>query len=74
MRQKDSTKYQRIIDAATKIFAKKGFYKAKVAEIAKDNGIGCHIARVYINIRYRFLQVKDGRTQKYLLIRKMALK
>ena len=39
MRKKDSAKYQRIIDAATKIFAKKGFYKAKVSEIAKEASV-----------------------------------
>ncbi len=32
-------KYQRIIQAATKVFAKKGFFNAKVSEIAKEAGV-----------------------------------
>jgi len=52
MRKKDSTKYQRIIDAATKIFAKKGFYKAKVAEIAKE-------ARVADGTIYLYFENKE---------------
>ncbi|MEE9420293.1 MAG: TetR/AcrR family transcriptional regulator [Desulfatiglandaceae bacterium] len=35
-RRKNSEKYHRIIEAATKIFAKKGFYPAKISEIAKE--------------------------------------
>jgi TetR/AcrR family fatty acid metabolism transcriptional regulator len=31
-----SDKYQKIIQAATKVFAKKGFYNAKVADVAKE--------------------------------------
>ena len=52
MRKKDSAKYQRIIDAATKIFAKKGFYKAKVAEIAKE-------ARVADGTIYLYFENKE---------------
>lgn len=33
MKHKDREKYSKIIAAATKIFAKKGFFKAKVSEI-----------------------------------------
>lgn len=32
----NSDKYQKIIDAATKVFAGKGFYNAKVADIARE--------------------------------------
>jgi len=35
-RRKNTEKYHRIIAAATKIFAKKGFYPAKISEIAKE--------------------------------------
>ena len=52
MRKKDSAKYQRIIDAATKNFAKKGFYKAKVAEIAKE-------ARVADGTIYLYFENKE---------------
>jgi TetR/AcrR family fatty acid metabolism transcriptional regulator len=39
MKNKSNEKYYRIINAATKIFAKKGFYQAKVSEIAKEAGV-----------------------------------
>jgi TetR/AcrR family fatty acid metabolism transcriptional regulator len=35
-KRKNNEKYYRIIEAATKIFAKKGFYQAKISEIAKE--------------------------------------
>jgi TetR/AcrR family fatty acid metabolism transcriptional regulator len=35
IKNRSNEKYYRIIDAATKIFAKKGFYQAKISEIAK---------------------------------------
>ncbi len=35
-RRKSSDKYHRIIKAATKIFARKGFYPAKISEIARE--------------------------------------
>ncbi len=35
-KRKGSDKYNRIIKAATKIFAKKGFYSAKISEIAEE--------------------------------------
>ena len=38
-KNKNSEKYYRIIEAATKVFAKKGFYQAKVSEIAKEAGV-----------------------------------
>ena len=36
MKNKNKQKYHRIIHAATKIFAKKGFHQAKVSDIAKE--------------------------------------
>jgi TetR/AcrR family fatty acid metabolism transcriptional regulator len=35
-RNRSSDKYQRIIQAATKVFAKKGFFHAKISDIAKE--------------------------------------
>ena len=36
MKNKKGEKYYRLIDAATKIFAKKGFFQAKVSDIARE--------------------------------------
>ena len=47
MRHKNYEKYQRIIDAATKVFAKKGFYNAKVSEIAQEAGIADGTIYIY---------------------------
>ena len=35
-KRKNNEKYHRIINAATKVFAKKGFYQSKISEIAKE--------------------------------------
>ena len=35
-KRKNNEKYHNIIEAATKVFAKKGFYKAKISEIARE--------------------------------------
>lgn len=35
-KRKYNEKYQRIITAATKVFARKGFYQSKISEIAKE--------------------------------------
>ena len=47
MRHKNYEKYKRIIDAATKVFAKKGFYNAKVSEIAQEAGIADGTIYIY---------------------------
>ncbi|GLI33121.1 TetR/AcrR family transcriptional regulator [Desulforhabdus amnigena] len=39
MRNKNEDKHQRILDAAVKVFARKGFYQSKVSEIAKAAGV-----------------------------------
>jgi len=49
MRHKNYEKYKRIIDAATKVFAKKGFYNAKVTEIAHEAGIADGTIYIYFN-------------------------
>jgi len=35
-KRKNNEKYQRIIAAATRVFARKGFYQSKISEIAKE--------------------------------------
>jgi len=47
MRYKSDEKYRKIIAAATKIFAQKGFFKAKVSEIAKEAGIADGTVYIY---------------------------
>ena len=51
-KNKNSDKYGRIIRAATKVFAKKGFYQAKVSEIAKE-------AKVADGTIYLYFENKD---------------
>jgi TetR/AcrR family fatty acid metabolism transcriptional regulator len=51
-KNKNSDKYGRIIKAATKVFAKKGFYQAKVSEIAKE-------AKVADGTIYLYFENKD---------------
>jgi len=47
MVQKNNDKYRKIISAATKVFAKNGFYNAKVSEIAKKAGIADGTIYIY---------------------------
>ena len=51
-KKKSSEKYYRIISAATKVFAAKGFYQAKISEIAKE-------ARVADGTIYLYFENKD---------------
>lgn len=53
MKNKSNEKYYRIINAATKVFAKKGFYQAKVSEIAKE-------AKVADGTIYLYFENKDA--------------
>jgi TetR/AcrR family fatty acid metabolism transcriptional regulator len=39
MRSKTPDKHQRILDAAVKVFARKGFFQSKVSEIAREAGV-----------------------------------
>ena len=39
LKEKDRGKHDQIIEAAVKIFAKKGFYNAKVSEIAREASV-----------------------------------
>ncbi len=47
MRHKNNEKSRKIIAAATKIFAKNGFYKAKISEIAQEAGIADGTIYIY---------------------------
>lgn len=42
-------KHERIIEAATRIFAKKGFFQAKVADIAREAGVADGTIYLYFN-------------------------
>ena len=52
MKNKQSEKYFRIINAATKVFAKKGFFQSKVSDIAKE-------AQVADGTIYLYFENKD---------------
>jgi len=51
-KRKNSEKHYRIIEAATKVFAKKGFYQSKISEIAKE-------AKVADGTIYIYFENKD---------------
>lgn len=46
-KRKNTEKYYKIIDAATKIFAKKGFHQAKISEIAREAQIADGTIYIY---------------------------
>lgn len=46
-KKKNNEKYFRIIQAATKIFARKGFYQAKISEIAREAGVADGTIYIY---------------------------
>lgn len=46
-KRKNNDKYQRIIAAATKVFAQKGFYQSKISEIAKEAGVADGTIYIY---------------------------
>ncbi len=46
-KRKNAEKYYRIIKAATKIFAKKGFYQAKISEIAREADVADGTIYIY---------------------------
>lgn len=46
-KRKDNEKYHRIIDAATKVFARNGFYQSKIAQIAKEAGVADGTIYIY---------------------------
>ena len=46
-KRKNAEKYYRIIEAATKVFARKGFYQAKISEIAREAQIADGTVYIY---------------------------
>ena len=46
-KRKDNEKYHRIIEAATKVFARNGFYQSKIAQIAKEAGVADGTIYIY---------------------------
>jgi len=52
MKSRNGDKYQRIINAATKIFARKGFFNSKISDIAKE-------AQVADGTIYLYFENKD---------------
>jgi TetR/AcrR family fatty acid metabolism transcriptional regulator len=46
-KKKDNEKYHGIIEAATKVFAKNGFYQSKIAQIAKEAGVADGTIYIY---------------------------
>lgn len=46
-KQRDPQKYHRIIEAATKAFARKGFYHTKISEIAREAGVADGTIYIY---------------------------
>ena len=46
-KKKNNEKYYKIIKAATKIFAKKGFFKSKVSDIAREAGVADGTIYIY---------------------------
>lgn len=55
MNRKKNEKYNKIIAAATKIFAQKGYYKTRVSEIAKEAGIADGTIYLYFNHKDQIL-------------------
>jgi TetR/AcrR family fatty acid metabolism transcriptional regulator len=77
---KSSDKHEKIIRAAVKVFAKKGFFSARISDIAKAAKVADGTIYLYFNNKtfsYLFLTKKSGSLllkQKNLLIRKKPLK
>ena len=46
-KRKDNEKYHKIIEAATKVFAKNGFYQSKISQIAKEAGVADGTIYIY---------------------------
>ena len=55
MKNKKNDKYWRIIAAATKIFSKKGYYNAKISEIATEAGIADGTIYLYFSHKDQIL-------------------
>jgi len=55
MNRKKSEKYNRIIAAATKMFAEKGYYKTRISEIAREAGIADGTVYIYFSHKDQIL-------------------
>ena len=55
MNRKKSEKYSRIIAAATKMFAEKGYYKTRISEIAREAGIADGTIYIYFSHKDQIL-------------------
>lgn len=52
---KTSDKHQKIIEAAIKVFARKGFYNARISDIAKEAKVADGTIYLYFNNKYDIL-------------------
>ena len=52
---KDGNKHAKIISAATKVFAKKGFFTARISDIAKEAKVADGTIYLYFNNKYDIL-------------------
>ena len=48
-KKRDSAKYFKIIEAATKVFAEKGFFQSRVADIAREAGVADGTIYIYFD-------------------------
>ena len=52
---KAANKHSKIIQAATKVFAKKGFFNARISDIAKEAKVADGTIYLYFNNKYDIL-------------------
>jgi TetR/AcrR family fatty acid metabolism transcriptional regulator len=52
---RSADKHQKIIDAAVRVFAKKGFFNARISDIAKQAGVADGTIYLYFNNKYDIL-------------------
>ncbi len=51
----ESEKHQRIIDAAVRVFARKGYYSSRVADIARESGVAVGTIYLYFKTKEEIL-------------------
>ena len=63
-KKKNTEKYQRILEAAVKVFAEQGFFQSTIAQIAKEAGVADGTIYLYFknkdDILVQFYQYKTG--------------
>ena len=52
---KSPDKHKKIISAATKVFAKKGFFNARIADVAKEAKVADGTIYLYFNNKFDIL-------------------